>query len=182
MTASFSADGGWADGGWADGGRPDGGRPDALPADDDALLAALRDALTAGAAWAVGSAETHLVVRAGSAAWAWRTVDEELAELTRDSRRPEDGFALARDDGERRTLVFEGSTGSVEVQVTFARIVGQLLPPVSGRVELSTPDGPAAVVVADDVGCFTLPVPERGPWRLRCTRDSDALVTSWVDP
>ena len=147
-----------------------------LPGDDDTLLAELLTALR------TDTDAVERAVTAGQAAWTWRTVEAELAALTRDSWRLEDGFALARDDGERRTLVFEGTTGSVEVQVHGDRVVGQLLPPVPGRVELVMLSGPGAVVTADEVGCFALDLPAGGPWRLRCTRDTDALVTTWVDP
>lgn len=150
-----------------------------LPGDspgDDALLSQFREALRAV------DPGIDRVVEAGRAAWTWRTIDAELAALTRDSWRAADGFALARDDGGRRTLVFEGTTGSVEIQITGGRIVGQLLPPTSGRVQLLVVDGPGTSVDADEVGCFSLDVPAGALWRLRCTRDSDAIVTTWIDP
>lgn len=143
--------------------------------EEDVVLGLVREALRADG----GAAER--VAAAGRAAWTWRTVDAELAELTRDSARTGDGFALQRDGSAVRTLVFEGSTGSVEVQVDGNRLVGQLVPPVPGRVQLSTPDGPGPVVQADDIGCFALDLPDGRPWRLRCTRDTDALVTAWID-
>lgn len=153
----------------------------AFPGDDDDLLDELRAALRAGAATSARAAD------AGRAAWTWRVVDEELAELTRDSWGGVGAAAdaLTRDGGGhddgRRTLTFEGSTGSVELQIDGDRVVGQFLPPAVGRVQLFTADGPGAAGAADELGCFTLDLPDRGPWRLRCTREPDALLTTWID-
>jgi len=152
-----------------------------LPGDDDQLLDELRAALA-------GAGSTARAADDGRAAWTWYAVDDELAELTRDSWSSTEGvggFALTRDGGGRddgrRTLTFEGTTGSVELQIDGGRVIGQFLPPAEGRVQLFTADGPGAAGAADELGCFTLDLPDRGPWRLRCTREPDALLTTWID-
>lgn len=135
--------------------------------------------------------EPRLLEQARSA-YGWRTIDAELAELSFDSLVDQELSASVRDDGTTtlgpRILGFGAVVGGVdvaiEVEITPGPgepvLIGQLLPPAPGLVELQSPDGDAGVVQADDLGRFRMaPVPP-GPLRLR-VRHGDRLVqTTWI--
>jgi hypothetical protein len=141
--------------------------------DDDRLLADLRAALRRA------GATTGRMTAAGEAAFSWRTVDAELAALTYDSLL--DDTVLVRGAvAPPRSLVFEGTRLSVEIELTPDGLVGQLVPPCAGEVALVAPHGECARTSTDDLGCFTLQRPERGPVRLQCVTPSGALLTEWT--
>lgn len=142
---------------------------------DDALLADLKEALTYGAP--SGDADLEL----GRAAFAWRTVDEELARLSYDSLL--DDHATTRSGAvATRSLLFAADDVSVEIDVLPRRVVGQLVPPVPGDIIVQSPAGELTRVRADDAGCFsaTVDVPSDVLVRLRCITDSATVVTEWV--
>lgn len=150
--------------------------------DDDALLAALGEALRS----AGPPTDAAVAAAAGRAAWAWRTVDAELAvaELVLDSA-VDDDPALQREAGDdTRTLVFSRGGTSLEVSVRPGpdgpSLVGQLVPPGPGEVEALGPAGVLASARADDVGCFTLAPGAPGPVRLRVAAGGAGLVTEWL--
>lgn len=122
------------------------------------------------------------VVRAGQAAFTWRTVDADLIALELDSSSTAAAGALVRAEGSAapRALTFHGEQLSVEIDIDEAGIVGQLTPPQPGRVTLLTAAGATATAEADDVGCFSFPPPVSGPVRLDCRLDGDHFVTQWV--
>ena len=77
-----------------------------------------------------------LLDEAARNAFEWRTVDEELAELMRDSADEEAG-ALVRGPGGPRQLSFESPEIEIELEVVATgprerRLEGQLLPPGDG--------------------------------------------------
>jgi hypothetical protein len=121
------------------------------------------------------------VTRAAQAAFTWRTVDQDLELLTLASSGLTAG-ALVRGTGPGtpRTLAFYGERLSVEVEIDETGIIGQLTPPQPGQVTLVTPAGPQATTQADEVGCFSFPLPEPGPLRLDCRLGADHFVTEWV--
>ena len=141
---------------------------------DEALLSALRAAV-AGAPPVPQSA-----VDAARAAYAWRDVDVELALLTLAFDSCLEESAVVRDAGGAagRTLVFEGDGLSLEVELGEG-IEGQLIPPQPGRIELVDARGTLAETRANHMGCFRLPLPERGPVRLRCTTSGASGTTDW---
>lgn len=145
--------------------------------DDDSLLedlgAALRGVAPASAA----------MLAAGEAAYAWRTVDAELAALSYDSHL--DGELALRGGAVRaglptRSLVFEGRAFSVDIEITPETLLGQLLPPVLGQVVVITAEGEAGRAEVDERGRFRLPSPPPGLIRLRCETPTGTLVTGWV--
>jgi hypothetical protein len=139
--------------------------------DDERLLAEL------GAAVRAGREVPATFVEAGKAAFAWRTVDTELAELAHDS-----GGAIAAGTRGRtvRSLTFTTEHLTVEAELTPDGLAGQLVPPGPGEVELCLPGGVAATAVADDVGWFVLrPVPD-GLFRLHVRTASVSLHTPWT--
>ncbi len=122
------------------------------------------------------------LIRAAEAAFTWRTVDADLEILSL-----ENGLAMSETAqvrgaglGSPRMYAFHGERLTVEIEIDEDGIVGQLTPPGPARVTLVTPDGPQATADADEVGCFTLPVPPPGPMRLDCQRDSDRFLTEWT--
>jgi hypothetical protein len=142
-------------------------------ADDDQLLAALGEALRSE------RSVSEEFIAMGKAAFAWHGIDAELATLTYDS-----DFAAAEAElaGVRsepaglRYLTFTSSRLTLEIEVTDDALLGQLVPPGSGRVEVRTSDGTTAAAVIDQVGGFTIrPVP-RGSFRLYCYATNGASV------
>jgi len=146
-----------------------------LPLTDDELLQELSAALREQPA-------DEDIVRAGRAAFSWRTVDAELLALDLDSAADPAASALVRGGelGAPRMLAFGGDQLSVEIELDEAGIAGQLTPARTGQVTLVTPDGPQFTAQADDVGGFTLPAPPSGPMRLDCVQGSVRFVTQWV--
>ena len=150
--------------------------------DDDRLLAEL------GAA--VGEGEVpESFVRTGSAAFAWRTVDAELAELQHDSslEAPAPAGLRGEPSGRRehpqpRALSFEASEISIEIEIHPDAVRGQLVPGQPGMVLVRDERGErVAGVSADDVGWFVIePVPA-GPFRLHVRPASGAaVITDWI--
>src|SRR4051794_11668058 len=85
-----------------------------------------------------------LLDEAARAAFSWRTVDEVLAELTRDSVEDEAGAALVRGAHGPRQLSFESPRLAIELEVVatgprLRRLEGQLLPPGSATVTVERP-------------------------------------------
>jgi len=153
-----------------------GGGPGAH--DDDAVMAELRQA--AGQADPL-PAES---VAAARAAFAWRTLDAELARLAYDSLLEDQPLAGVRGVGTPRLLTFEAAGLTVEVEAAGEgperRLLGQLVPPQPGRVELRHRGGPATVE-ADGMGRFAFPGVLPGPVSLRCDPASGAgtVCTDW---
>src|SRR5688572_4809057 len=95
---------------------------------------------------------------AARAAFGWRTVDAEIAELLRDSADTTDDAALlVRSGGGPRQLSFESPQLGIELEVTETgpgerRVAGQLLPPGDATVTLERPGADPVNVQADDLG------------------------------
>lgn len=154
--------------------------------EDEALLGELRslfDRLDPVEPWMLEQAR---------AAYAWRTVDAELAELTFDSLLDRDLAGSVRDGataapGSRMVgfgAVVDGEDVAVEVEIDRSSgvpvLVGQLLPPAAGVVEVHSADGTVGVVHADDLGRFRVrPVPS-GPLRLRVRHANRDVQTTWL--
>jgi hypothetical protein len=135
------------------------------------------------------------VVAAGKAAWTWRTVDAELAELAHDSGLLDQravtvrgSSALEGPDAQQavlRWMTFASDNLSIELEVTSDAVLGQLVPPRSATVELElleVPKGTAgARIPVDDLGWFQVsPIPA-GRFRLRCTVEpGSSVVTGWI--
>jgi hypothetical protein len=138
---------------------------------DDALLAELGEVLRA-------DGPTADVIAAAKELFTWRTVDAELAALTFDSLLDDDPAAVRATAAAPRLLTFEAAGVTVELEVELdvgaasgasRRLVGQVVPPRSGRVELVV-DGRSRQTPVDDVGRFVVALPdEPGPIRLRLT-------------
>lgn len=141
--------------------------------DDDRLFDDL------GAALRAAGPVPAATLAGGDAAYAWRTVDAELAALRYDSLL--DRELLLRGSAPiSRSLVFQGSTMSVDVELNDDALVGQLVPPTAGEVVLLGIAGELGRTRADELGSFTLAAPARGPIRLLCETSSGRLVTEWL--
>ncbi|WP_236790947.1 hypothetical protein [Amycolatopsis sp. GM8] len=145
--------------------------------DDDRFVAEL------GAAMRDAQAPESFL-RAGRAAFAWRTADAELAELSSDSSLAEvepAGLRGGPDSPGPRALGFTAGNLSVEVEIHPDAVRGQLVPAQSGTVLVRGEDGPGAEVPVDDVGWFVIrPVPA-GRFRLHVrTAAGAAVLTGWI--
>ncbi len=122
------------------------------------------------------------VVAAAKAAWGWRTLDSELAELTYDSLFDAERLVGVRGQGTRQ-LTFTSDHDSIEVEVDDVerRLVDQHVPPGAASVEVRGPDG-VAHAEADDLGRFVI---ERlpHPFSIRIRRPSgESVHTEWTTP
>ena len=143
--------------------------------DDDELLAALGEAIQAR------EEVPEWFVETGKNAYAWHNIDAELARLTYDSSRDRDAVAVVRSEAASiRALTFTSAQLSVELEVTAGSLVGQIIPPRAGTLEVHTTAGVASSPV-DEIGCFAVtPIPN-SPFRLRCrTEDGADVLTGWI--
>jgi hypothetical protein len=170
--------------------------------DDEWLLGRVADA--------VRTAEDVPVIssRAGKAAFAWHTIDAELAVLTYDSAA---GEAAAQDktaspgdadqdrDAARTTRRFRRlirswqhpvggrrpartSRLTVELQPDAEGVPGQVSPP-SREVQVQPASGSVTVASIDTLGCFALRPAPQMPYRLRQhTGEGENAVSGWVMP
>jgi hypothetical protein len=141
---------------------------------DEQLLAELREALDTADQVPDG------FVAAGKAAFAWRTVDAELAALAQEAT---DADALAGVRAERaavRALSFLASDISIELEVTPDALLGQLVPARSGTIEVQTQEGGRQAVNVDESGWFSIrPLPST-MFRLHLQTANDNVITEWV--
>ena len=126
----------------------------------------------------------QLLDDAARTAFTWRTVDDELAELTRDSAEEEAG-ALVRSASTLRQLSFESPRLGIELEVANTgprerRLDGQLLPPGSATVTLERPGQDPVSVQADELGRFSLDGLEAGVIRLHVTLRGVQIAVPWT--
>ena len=144
--------------------------------DDDELLAQLAEAQAAAAS------VPRDFIEAGKAAYAWRTIDAELAELVYDSAlEAQSGAGVRDEEAQLRSFTFTSSALTIEIEVTDKALLGQLVPLQAGEVEVVSSAGSSQVEPIDEVGCFTIrPVPA-GSFRLRCrTATGLSVSTGWL--
>jgi len=143
--------------------------------DDEELLAALGEALRAR------EAVPEWFVETGKNAYAWHNIDADLAQLTYDSLGDRERAAAVRSEAASiRALTFTSARLSIELEVTEGSLVGQIIPPRAGTLEIHTTAGVTSSPV-DEIGCFAVtPIPT-SPFRLRCrTEDGDDVLTGWI--
>jgi len=127
----------------------------------------------------------QLVDDGARAAFGWRTIDADLAELMRDSA-DELAEAGVRGPGGARQLSFESSALGIELEVVetgprVRRVEGQLLPPTAATVALERPDGePAVSVQADELGRFVLDGLRAGVVRLHVLLRDAQVAVPWT--
>lgn len=146
---------------------------------DEATLASLHDAL------ARVDGVPEQVRQAAIGAFAWRTIDADLAELTYDSLLDDRPLEGVRGDSGPRLVTFEGAELVIEVEVAELgrrrRLVGQLVPPTPARV-LVHHAGATSSTEADDLGRFAVDGVHAGPVRISCERVTQGrrVDTGWV--
>lgn len=118
-----------------------------------------------------------------SALFGLRRLDEQLAELVRDSAEDRGGLLAVRGEGDVRLISFETGPVTVELQVTERGADRDLVAQVTGAVvvgaEVETSAGRRSVPVEDSL--FTADGVPGGLLRLRLrTGAGRDLVTSWV--
>ena len=122
------------------------------------------------------------VTEGARAAWTWRTIDQELAELVFDSAAELTGV---RSEDTARQLTFRAPGMEIEVMIVdeaSRRIVGQLIPPGSFTVQLLSSDDLVRDETSDRLGRFSFDAVAPGPVRLAVT-DPDGthiVTTEWT--
>jgi hypothetical protein len=143
--------------------------------DDEELLAALGEALRAR------REVPEWFVETGKNAYAWHNIDAELAQLTYDSHDDRARAAAVRSEAASiRALTFTSTRLSIELEVAETSLLGQIIPPRAGTLEVHTTAGVTSTPV-DEIGCFTVePIPA-SPFRLRCRIEDGAdVLTGWI--
>jgi hypothetical protein len=155
-------------------------------ADDEQLLAALGDEqllAALGEALRARQEVPEWFIETGKNAYAWHNIDAELAHLTYDSD-SDAGRGLASavrsEAASIRALTFTSARLSIELEVAESSLLGQIIPPRAGTLEVHTTAGVTSSPV-DEIGCFVVdPIPS-SPFRLRCrTEDGADVLTGWV--
>jgi hypothetical protein len=144
-----------------------------MSASDDDLLELVGRALRAA------DPVPDRVMEGARAAWTWRTIDQELAELVFDSAGELTGV---RSEDTARQLTFRSPGMEIEVMVVdeaSRRIVGQLIPPGTYTVRLLSSDEQVQEETADRLGRFAFDAVAPGPVRLAVVDpDGTHLVTT----
>ncbi len=120
-------------------------------------------------------------IAAARSAFAWRTMDAELAELTGDSS-VNPALAGVRGVAAPTMLTFDAPGLTVEVEVLEVagtrRLIGQVVPPGASAVEVRHRGGVTAAPV-DEVGRFSAADIVAGPVSLRCSVGDALVETDW---
>lgn len=146
--------------------------------DDVRLLTDLAEALAAQ------RAVPERFLEVGRAAFAWRDVDAELATLTFDSATNIGAAPGTRSDGlaRLRAMTFTRPGLGLEVEVIDDGLVGQVVPPQPGTIELRRRGGQTNATEVDPVGWFAFRPRPVGTFRLRLyTAHGQELLTDWIN-
>jgi hypothetical protein len=143
--------------------------------DDEQLLDALCEAMKAR------EAVPDWFIETGKSAYAWHNIDAELAQLTYDSHRDERMATATRSQtASIRALTFTSPQLSIELEVAEDSLLGQIIPPRTGMLEIHTAAATKTTAV-DEIGVFAVDPKPDGPFRLRCrTPDSVDVITGWI--
>lgn len=144
--------------------------------DDDKLLAALREALSASDAVPAWFVDT------GKNAYAWHNIDADLAQLTYDSFSDQRMATATRSEtASIRALTFTSANLSMELEVSEDSLLGQIIPPRAGMLEIHTKTGVITTSV-DEIGCFAVDPKPDTSFRLRCRiADGTDVLTGWIN-
>ncbi len=140
---------------------------------DDALMADL------GLAMAQARAVTDRARAAAQAAFAWRTIDEELMALGHDSL--ESSGSLVRGPGaQARGVSFEGRGFTLELEFDGDRLMGQVVPGRACVVLVLAPDGASTRTEVDPSGIFSIEGIGQGPRRFTVEIDGETQASPWL--
>ncbi|HEX6198478.1 MAG TPA: hypothetical protein VFZ37_21420 [Jiangellaceae bacterium] len=141
---------------------------------DDQLLAELREAFNAAEQVPAD------FIAAGKAAFAWRTIDAELAALADEVRGDAAPAGTRTEHAAVRALSFRADGLSIELEVTGDAILGQIVPPRAGQVEVQSLSGTEHEAAVDESGWFAIrPLPSR-MFRLHLRTSTGDVVTEWI--
>jgi hypothetical protein len=142
--------------------------------DDEALLAALRQAVDA-----MRDVPPDFV-EAGKQAFDWHNADAEPAELTHDSAR-DSAAGVRAETAAVRALTFASAHLGIDLEVTADSLVGQLTPAQPATVTVQPRTGDQTELATDEIGCFSVqPVPPV-MFRLHVQTGADAnVLTNWI--
>jgi hypothetical protein len=142
--------------------------------DDEQLLAALRQALSAR------QAVPPEFVAAGRSAFAWHDIDAELARLTYDSSHAALVTGTRSEEASIRALTFTSADLTIELEVTSDALLGQVVPAQAAEIQVEGGAVAGSPLASDEIGCFQIqPVP-RDPFRLRVRAAGADVLTSWI--
>ncbi len=144
--------------------------------DDEQLWEALRESMRAR------QAVPSWFVETGKNAYAWHNIDSELAQLTYDSRQDSGEATVMRaETASIRALTFTSAHLSLELEVTEGSVLGQIIPPRSGTLEIHPRNDESTTTEVDELGCFSVePIPP-SPFRLRWRApDGTDVMTGWI--
>ncbi|TYL55041.1 hypothetical protein FXB39_05450 [Nocardioides sp. BGMRC 2183] len=152
--------------------------------EDDELFAALGEAVAA-------RADDDRRRAAAKAAFTWRTVDAELAELLHDSAL-DAGAAVRSVAAAPRTLSFgrrhDQDSVTLELEITDGDLLGQVIgeaigttqPGATTTVTVQRPGDADVEVAVDAGGFFTVPGVGTGPVRFRVQGAGAGMTTDWI--
>ncbi|GAB4001327.1 hypothetical protein [Nocardioides ultimimeridianus] len=140
---------------------------------DDELIAALGEAVAEDASVSTQRRD------AARAAFTWRTIDDELAELLHDSAF-DAGAAVRSSAGTPRALTFGRSGITVEVEVDGDQVLGEVVDGAGAAVTLQRPELDDVAVEADAAGFFRFSGVGAGLVRFVVELDGWSLTTPWV--
>jgi len=139
---------------------------------DDELLAELRAAV----------AEADLVTdrqrETARAAFTWRTVDAELAELLHDSAL--EAQAVRGEDDAARTLSFASGELTLEVEIDGETVMGQVVGAAAQSVVLQRSVSDDQPLEVDSAGFFRIEGVGPGPLRFVVQAGDWTLTSPWV--
>jgi hypothetical protein len=138
---------------------------------EDQLLAELREAL------AEAEQVTDRQREAARAAFTWRTVDAELAELLHDSALES---AAVRGDEPVRTLSFASGSVSLEVEIDGDAVTGQVVGAVADSVLMQRSIADDDPLPVDSSGFFRVEGVAPGPVRFVVRAGDWTLTSPWV--
>jgi hypothetical protein len=120
------------------------------------------------------------------AAFGWRTIDAELAELLSDSALQALPAFARSGEARARSVTFRADNLDIDLSIQDDDdrrvLLGQLTPPGDAVIEVRRDDGSvAAAADADRLGRFRIELAHGGRVRLRIRRDGTRDVeTSWI--
>lgn len=122
---------------------------------------------------------------AARAAFGWRTIDQDLAELLRDSADEAVEAGVRSGGGGARQLSFESPRLGIELEVVSVgprerRVEGQLLPPAAATVTVERPGEDSVSVQADELGRFVLDGLRAGVVRLHVLLGGAQIAVPWT--
>jgi hypothetical protein len=144
--------------------------------DDDRLLEALGEALRAGPV-------PEDLLEAAKAAYAAYDIDAQFAALIYDSAADDRAELVATrsEPASLRAMTFGSAGLTIEIEITEGAILGQLLPPRAGVVNVQLAKGEGVTVPVDEAGGFVVrPIPSSS-FRLHCrTVAGTSALTDWI--